>query len=79
MEPYQLNFEGIGPMQLRRSARGEARFIYREVFENLDYEKHGVAIGQGDVVVDAGDVVVQSMPWGSVHTTRATFNGDVVS
>lgn len=32
----------------------ETAFIYKEIFENLCYEKHGVTIADGDVVFDVG-------------------------
>lgn len=33
---------------------GEVKFIFREIFEDRCYERHGVTIGDGDVVLDIG-------------------------
>jgi FkbM family methyltransferase len=33
---------------------GEINFIFREIFEDRCYERHGVAIGDGDVILDLG-------------------------
>ena len=33
---------------------GETKFIYKEIFEERCYEKHGVTIADGDVVFDVG-------------------------
>lgn len=32
----------------------EIKFIFREIFEDRCYERHGVAIGAGDVILDVG-------------------------
>lgn len=35
-------------------SRGETNFIYREIFDDRCYEKHGVAVADGDIVFDVG-------------------------
>jgi FkbM family methyltransferase len=34
--------------------RGETEFLYREIFEGEGYLRHGLAIGEGDVIFDVG-------------------------
>ena len=33
---------------------GETKFIFKEIFHNHCYEKHGISIADGDVVFDVG-------------------------
>lgn len=51
---YSENFKDIGTVYMRRSARREARFIYKEVFERGDYLRHGIDIPTGATIVDVG-------------------------
>lgn len=59
------NFDAAVPMKQFRcpnrvrvwnapQSGGETRFIFKEIFERRCYEQHGVAIADGDVILDIG-------------------------
>ncbi len=59
------NFDATVPMKQFRcpngvrvwnapQSGGETRFIFKEIFERRCYEQHGVAIADGDVILDIG-------------------------
>lgn len=51
---YGETFARIGTMHFSRRSRHEARFIYREIFDDRTYLRHGLALSPGDTVIDAG-------------------------
>jgi FkbM family methyltransferase len=51
-------------------SRGEALFIHREIFEHRSYVRGGVALHEGDVVVDAGANIGLFTLWAMAETKR---------
>lgn len=66
-------------LSVPQRAAGEAAFIYREIFEQRCYFKHGVSVKDGDVVLDVGANIglfslylAQKYPHASIHAFEPT-------